>query len=242
MSKLQEFQRIRAHLKNKLELIDWQLNEVLKNHELKNSKDMIELQIERLKLLDKLRYLRPSDSEDISYRRNVLDDFPYWASEHIPENLHLLFHATTLANAERILNSGRITSGKDRWTVRTSGDNAGEISISTKNSSFISLAGHMDLVAQEYHLPAGCLFVLQVNDTTYQEAKKNFHVQNIQLKKNPEQLYAIITTPENIDRVKWWMQKNNFLPEKVYDFKGFQDKIEEDNLFFSFVNYTHQKQ
>ena len=242
MSKLQEFQRIRAHLKNKLELIDWQLNEVLKNHELKNSKDMIELQIERLKLLDKLRYLRPSDSEDISYRRNVLDDFPYWASEHIPENLHLLFHATTLANAERILNSGRITSGKDRWTVRTSGDNAGEISISTKNSSFISLAGHMDLVAQEYHLPAGCLFVLQVNDTTYQEAKKNFHVQNIQLKKNPEQLYAIITTPENIDRVKWWMQKNNFLPEKVYDFKGFQDKIEEDNLLFSFVNYTHQKQ
>ena len=242
MSILEEFQRVRAQLKNKLKLIDWQLKNVLKNRHLKNSHDMIELQIERLKLLDKLKYLRPASSEDISYRREIVEDFPCWANEHISDDSRFVFHATGIANAERILNSGRIISGKDRWTIRTSGDNSGEISISTKDSLFISLAGHMDLVVQEYYLPAGCLFVLQADKKTYQMAKDDAHIPNIQLRKNPDQLYAVVTTPENLKRVKWWMEKNNFPPQKVHDFKSFQEKIEDDNLFFYLVNHSHQKQ
>ena len=241
MSILEEFQRVRAQLKNKLKLIDWQLKNVLKNRHLKNSHDMIELQIERLKLLDKLKYLRPAFSEDISYRREIVEDFPCWAHEHIPDDLHLVFHATGIANAERILNSGRITSGKDRWTIRTSGDGAGEISISTKDSLFISLAGHMDLVGQKYYLPGGCLFVLQVDEEKYKIAKDDAHIPNVQLRKKPDQLYAIVTTPENVDRVKWWMKKNDFSPQKVCDFKSFQEKIADDNLFFYLVNHSNQK-
>ncbi len=240
MSKLKELQRIRSHLKIKLEVIDWQLENVLSDRWLKNSTDMMELQIERLKLLDKLKYLRPAESADIAYRQNVLKKFPYWADEHIPDSLHLVFHASTLANSERILNSGNITSGKDRWTIRTSGDTKGEISISTKNSLFISLAGHMDLVAQDYYLPAGCLFVLQTDASTYKTAKDDCHIPNVYLRKNPEQLYAVITTPENQDRVKWWMQRNNFNPKKVCDFNSFKEKIEENRIFYSLINNTPQ--
>lgn len=242
MSKLKEFQRIQSHLKIKLEVIDWQLENVLSDRWLRNSTDVMELQIERLQLLDKLKYLRPAESADIAYRQNVLEKLPYWADEHIPDSLHLVFHASTLANSERILNSGNITSGKDRWTIRTSGDAKGEISISTKNSLFISLAGHMDLVAQDYYLPAGCLFVLQTDTSTYKAAKDDCHIPNVYLRKNPEQLYAVITTPENQDRVKWWMQKNNFDFKKVYDFNSFKEKIEEDNLFFSLTHSSHQKE
>lgn len=241
MSKLEDFQRTRSRLKSKLELIDWQLNSILKDPQLKNSNDVIELQIERLKVMDKLRYLRPSNYQDISYRQKVLEIFPHWAAQYIPDNLNLLFHATNLANTQRILDSGRITSGKDRWTIRTSGDGKGEISISTKNSLSVSLSGHMDLIAQEYHLPAGCLFALHVSKEKYQTAQKDTHTQNIQLRQNPKQLYAIITTPENLNRVKWWVQKNGFMPSIVYDFQAFQEKIEKENLLFSWVERSYQK-
>ena len=238
---LKELQRIRSRLKIKLEVIDEQLENVLSDRWLKNSTDVVELQVERLKLLDKLKYLRPAESADIAYRQNVLENFSYWADEHIPDSFHLVFHGSTLANSERILNSGKITSGKDRWTIRTSGDENGEISISTKSSLFISLTGHMDLVAQDYYLPAGCLFVLQTDTPTYRMAKEDCHIPNVYLRKNPEQLYAVITTPENKDRVKWWMQKNNFDSKKVHDFDSFKEKIEEDQIFFSLINCASQK-
>ena len=241
MSKLTEFCKIRARLKDKLELIDWQLENVLKDQWFKNSADMIELQVKRLKLLDKLRFLRPPQSDDIAYREKVLKNFPYWADEYIPDSFHLVFHATNLANTERILNSGKITSGKDRWTIKTSGDDRGEISVSTKSSLFISLVGHMDLVAQDYYLPAGCLFVLKTDTPTYHMAKYDCRIPNVYLRQNPKQLYAVITTPENQDRVKWWMQKNNFPANNVHDFNSFKNKFEEDNLFYSLLNFTLQK-
>ena len=238
--KAKEFSKTQTRLKNKLKLINWQLDNVLQDCWLKNSTDMIELQIERLKLLDKLKYLRPAKLDDIAYRKEVLKNFPYWAVQHIPEEFRLLFHATSLANTERILSSGKITSGKDRWTIRTSGDGTGEISISTKDSLFISLAGHSDLVAQEYFLPAGCLFVLQTDKQTYLSAQKNFHIPNVYLRKNPEQLYAVITTPENLSHVKWWMQQNYFSPDKVFDFNSFKNKIEEDTLTFFLIKNCQQ--
>lgn len=245
MPQLQEFQRARTRLKNKLALIDYQLNNVLKDRQLKNSRDVIELQIERLSYLDLLRFFRPTDKQDIDYRESIFNTFPEWVKENISDETHLVFHGTTLANAERILNSGRITSGKDRWTIHTSGDNAGEFSISTKDFLEISMHHHMDLIEtyREYEpfVPAGCLFVLKINPSEYSLAKDQQRIHNLNFKKNPKQLYAVITTPENISRVKWWMQKNNFSPSKVIDFKGFQEKIINDNIFFSLTNYSYQK-
>lgn len=239
---LKKFQRIQADLKKKLSQTDQQLTTILNENQRENHCDLIELQIERLKLIDKLRYLRPMNPEDTDYRKNIFENFAYWSEDNIPENLRLVFHASTLANSERILNSGKIISGKDNWTIRTSGNNSGEISVSTKSNLFISLAGHMDLTAQEYYLPCGCLFVLQPDNQTYQIAKQKRQIPNVFLRKNPQQLYAIITTPENQNRVKWWLQKNNFSPDKCYTFESFKEKITSDKLFFSAMNYSAQKQ
>ncbi len=242
MSKLKEFQRIRSHLKIKLEVTDRKLENILSDSQLKNSTDVIELQIERLKLLDQLRYLRPKNFEDITYRQNISENFPLWASAHILDEIKLLFHGTTLANSERILASGKITSGKDRWTIHTSGDEAGEISVVTKDCLGVPLNGHADFVETykeyEWYVPAGCLFVLKSDTKTYNQAQKRGRAPNVYLRKNPEQLYAIVTTPENLDRVKWWMQKNNFDPKKVFDFNLFKEKIEEDAIFYFLINST----
>ena len=236
-----KYHQKRTNIKAKLESID----EELKNDFSDDPSILIELQVERLKLLDMLRYLRPYQAKDVAYRKTVFEKFPLWGMKNIPDNMQLAFHGTTLANTERILNSKRIISGKDRWSIHTSGDSAGEFSVSTKDFLEISMHYHMDLVETykdyEWFVPSGCLFVLQLDESEYQFAKDEQRAHNVQLGKNPEKLYAIITTPENQKKVKWWMQKNNFSPDKVFDFKGFQKKIEQDSLFFYLINGPRQK-
>ena len=240
-----KFSQKRTLIKNELESIDHFLKNILSDSQLKNSNDVIELQIKRLKLLDMLRFLRPCKTNDITYRKNVFDTFPFWGTENIPEEMRLVFHGTTLANTERILNSKRIISGKDRWSIHTSGDEAGEFSVSTKDFLEISMHYHMDLVETykdyEWFVPAGCLLVLQLDEKEFQFAKEQQRAHNIQLRRNPQQLYSVITTPENINRVKWWMQKNDFPPIKVVDFKGFKEKINQENLYFYLINHSKQK-
>ncbi len=236
-----QYHKKRTHIKKTLETID----EELKGYFSDNSSLLIELQVERLKLLDRLRYFRPYNQKDVAYRKKVLETFPPWGAENVPDNLRLVFHGTTLANTERILNSGRICSGYDRWTVHTSGDDSGEFSVSTKDFLEISMHYHMDMVETyrdyEWFVPSGCLFVLQLNESEYQFAQEQQRAHNVQLRRNPKKLYAIITTPENQKKVKWWMEKNNFPTDKVVDFAGFQKKIEQEKLFFCLMNYSKQK-
>ena len=241
---IKEYQSKRALIKIELKETDNHLKVVLNDRQLKNSTDVVELQIKRLAYLDQLRFLRPVNKSDVAYRNHIFDTFPEWAENNIPDEMRLVFHGTTLANTERILNSGRIISGKDRWSIHTSGDDSGEISVSTKDFLRISMKYHMDLIETfreyEWFIPSGTLFVLKLNEQEYQSAKSQQRTHNIYLRKNPEQLHAIITTPENKDRVKWWMQKNNFSPEKVYDFDSFKDKIDEDRIFLSLIKSQHK--
>ena len=243
---IQNYKKTKRKIILELELIDEQLKNVLSDPQLKNSKDVIELQVERLTYLDALRFLRPDNKKDKLYRTKIFETFPTWIQNHISDSDHFVFHGTTLANTERILNSGKITSGKDRWTIHTSGDDSGEISVTTHNCLETSLHYHMDLVEtyKDYELfvPSGCLFVLKTNAKDYQFAKDQQRISNVYLRKNPKQLFAIITTPENQNRVKWWMKKNNFDPKKVYDFESFKEKIEEENLFFSLSHYSRPKE
>ena len=245
MSLLKEYQTKRRAIVSELETVDARLKKVLNDSDLENSRIVVELQIERLALLDQLRFLRPSSKKDITYRQNAFQFFPAWARENIADEDCLAFHGTTLANTERILSSGRIISGKDRWSIHTSGDDAGEISVATKDFLGVSMKRHMDLIETyrdyERFVPAGCLFVLNIDQKEYQLAKDQLQIHNVQLKKNPKILHAVITTPENINRVKWWMQKNDFDPQKACDFETFRNKFEENKLFFSLLKNGHQK-
>lgn len=241
---IQDYERAKRKIILELELIDEHLKGVLDNPQLKNSRDVIELQIERLTYLDALRFLRPENKKDKLYRTKIFETFPTWIQNHVSDRDRFVFHGTTLANTERILNSGKITSGKDRWTIHTSGDDSGEISVTTHNYLETSLRYHMDLVETykdyEYCVPAGSLFVLKISKEEYQRAKDQQRIHNIYFKRNPQQLYAVITTPENLNRVKWWMQKNNFSSDKVCDFKEFQKRVKQ-NSFHLFSSEKNNK-
>lgn len=44
---------------------------------------------------------------------------------------------------------------------------------------------------------------------------------NVNFRENPNQLFGVFTTPENILRVKEWMKESGFNPEQVYTFESF---------------------
>lgn len=54
-------------------------------------------------------------------------------------------------------------------------------------------------------------------------------IKNVNFKENPDRLNAIITTPENIQKVTQWAQKSGIDTKKIVDFDGFIDKHNKQN-------------
>ena len=72
--------------------------------------------------------------------------------------------------------------------------------------------------------PCGCIFALfpkDEQDTT----SIPYSIQNVDLSKNPEQLFGIFTTPENIERIKQDMKKAGLDPNKVFTFEEFLNEV-----------------
>ena len=51
----------------------------------------------------------------------------------------------------------------------------------------------------------------------------------VDFRKNPDQLFGIFTTPENLERVKGWLQESALNPDKVYTFEGFLQFVNEQS-------------
>jgi len=66
---------------------------------------------------------------------------------------------------------------------------------------------------------------------------------NINFKENPEQLFGVFTSPENIARVQMWMEQYGFNPKQVYTFEEFLEEVkrksqEIDNNFENSIRYN----
>lgn len=82
-----------------------------------------------------------------------------------------------------------------------------------------------DIQAYQRSLPCGCVFALfpkGPEDNEFPNLMKT-----IDLSQNPEQLYGIFTTPENIDRVSTWMQEAGLDVSKIYTFESFLEQVQE---------------
>ena len=52
-------------------------------------------------------------------------------------------------------------------------------------------------------------------------------MKTVDFSQNPEQLFGIFTTPENIERVSKWMQEAGLDARKVYTFESFLEQVQE---------------
>lgn len=155
--------------------------------------------------------------------------------------MNLRFHGTSIHFAQEIIKSGGIFSSRDRLDgYISSTNNYDEISVtSLDNVDYIfksgmpydlyTSIGAMDIYSYKYlSYPAGCMFILIPRNKEESDMIKSGQMHNVDFIKNPEALYAIMTTTENIDRVQSWMKEKGLDSRKVCTMKELVKKIELD--------------
>ena len=174
-----------------------------------------------------LEFLRPENDEDNNYRKRQLNEFGEKVRNVAPDNLDLYFHGTPIYGARDILKTGEISAlvdRKGRQYASVDGVFAGQISVTDKDSIDLTLQGYSWLVAN--CLPAGCIFVLQ-QVKKLAEGACGIQIKPVNFHTNPEQLVAVITTPENIQNVSKWAKEGKINIPKICDFDGFIKDLEE---------------
>lgn len=176
----------------------------------------------------KMKFVRPSTQEDIEYRDNIYGkEFSKKLQEICPEELDLRFHGTPIYFAEQIIKSGKISSTVDRYDgYMKSTDMKGEISASNKYTISRTIDFFSNIVSYNRGMPCGCIFALLPKDE--QDATLGPDIlKSVDFRKNPEQLFGIFTTPENVERVKQWMSEVGLESDIVYTFEGFLESIKQ---------------
>jgi len=175
--------------------------------------------IEQIK--DQISFLRPSLKEDIEYRLRQYNEFSRRMRTCVPDDIPLRFHGCPIYTAKRIIESGELSSSVDRLGFETSYDTEGQISVTTKESLEVTVQGYAGLNGN-YELPAGCIFVLLPKDEFDAKSGESLLMNSLNIRKEPERLFAIITTPENYERLLEWCQNNNIEDEKIYEYDDFE--------------------
>ena len=178
---------------------------------------------------NKLQFIRPANIEDIEYRTRQYKEFSEIIEEFLPDDLPLRFHGCPIYNAKKIIESGEISASSDRVGFNTSYDVTGQISVTTKYSLPITVQSYAGLMGN-YNMPAGCIFVVLPKDDNDRESGESLLMGNVNFKEEPSRLYAIITTPENINMVSKWCKENNVDSGKVYDYDSFALLFKQKNV------------
>ncbi len=171
---------------------------------------------------DQLAFLRPRNAADVAYRLQVYDSLAALVETNVPENIPFRFHGAPIYNAKRIIESHELSSTVDRLGIESSYDVADQLSVTTPSNMATTVQGYTSLNELNYQLPAGCIFVLLPKSAEDAASGANsMLMSSVHLDKNPEQLYAVLTSPEMFDRVKDWMQTAKLGTEKVSMFLDF---------------------
>lgn len=182
---------------------------------------------------NQLEFLRPSSQEDMNYRLKQYSEFSKQVKSEVPDDLYLCFHGCPIYAAKHIIEDGEISSSVDRIGSETSYDVSDQVSVTTKNTIETTVQGYTGLTGN-YNLPAGCIFVILPKDESeIKSSETSMLIGNVSFKENPERLYAIITTPENIERVTEWVENANMDVSKIHDFEGFIQEIGKQKMQFS---------
>ena len=182
---------------------------------------------------NQLEFLRPSSQEDMNYRLKQYSEFSKQVKSVVPDDLYLCFHGCPIYAAKHIIEDGEISSSVDRIGSETSYDVSDQVSVTTKNTIETTVQGYTGLTGN-YNLPAGCIFVILPKDESeIKSSETSMLIGNVSFKENPERLYAIITTPENIERVTEWVENANMDVSKIHDFEGFIQEIGKQKMQFS---------
>lgn len=261
MENTEEYEKIKSNLLRKKSDLEDTLQRLAEKYETMEKSDVSQkekrLEIERksiarkrnalIQIEEQLELLRPANQQDKEYRSRQYYEFPSKIEKVVPDNLPLRFHGCPITAAKHILESGELSSSVDRLGYETSYDVEDQVSVTTKNTIDTTVRGYTHLNGSQC-LPAGCIFVLLPKDEEDAKAGESMLMGNVNFKSEPDRLYGIITTPENLERINTWAQEYGIdLTDKLYDFDGFtrsfekeQSMDEEDRMIGSAIEATEE--
>lgn len=181
-----------------------------------------------------LEFYRPSTPEAEEYKKNILNTYNKQICAAIPNDLHLLFHGTTIYSARDIIEAKGISSPGERGE-ESNITSDGEIWVTSKYSAggIHTSLSYAFLENSSKYMPSGCIFVLKTDKETERKAGGLLRAKSVSFEKNPEVLFSIITTPENLIMVKGWCEKSGIDANKVQDYESFLQMIQSKNQFLS---------
>lgn len=174
-----------------------------------------------------LEFLRPTSEADIAYRNKVVTELPSKIREAAPADLPLRFHGTPIYTARDVFASKGLSSSVDRLGVETSYDVSDQVSVTTPATVETTLNSYTGLTEQDCYVPAGCVFVLLPSTQIDANAGASMLMSNVDFASHPEQLFAVMTSEENIDMVQKWAQDAGIDAGKIVEFFEFADKLSE---------------
>lgn len=173
----------------------------------------------------RIEFARPRSAEDIAYRQKVMDELGRAIVAAVPSGYPLRFHGAPLYAIRDILASGGLSSSVDRLGAPTSYDVADQVSVTMPDTIDTTISGYTGLVGDEYLLPAGGIFVLLPRSQEEAEAGSSMLMNNVNFSEHPEQFVSLLTSPENLPRVREWATSAGVNPDAVCEFFDFPDQL-----------------
>ena len=180
-------------------------------------------------LSEELSFTRPDTPADKEERKRTLKTYADTIRNTVTDEHPLWFHGIRhIASLEKILTSGYL--GYLEEEESRSLTSPGTVDVTSKYSVDTTIENFCGLSSN--YLPAGCIFVLtpkNADETRLTQASDSEqNIKTVYFAKNPDRLYAIVSTTENIDYITGLAEKYGLSKEKIHSFDSFIEKYKED--------------
>lgn len=182
---------------------------------------------------DSIEFMRPNDAKDSQARLEIFDKFPKIVKNTFPDGFPIVFHGTkNIGTVREILRTGGLLTPEQRNVSMTSF--ACVIDVTYKDNITVTC----DFADSGYNtfMPYGAIFAFKPAEheienviSTGNSTEVAEGVDGVSFVDEPDRLFGIITTPENIDRVREWCKQNSIDPNKVFTHSAFIEKYKELN-------------
>lgn len=182
-----------------------------------------------------IEFMRIAPESDKQERLYIKEHYAKIIKNSIADDFPIVFHGTgNIGVVREIIQSGGLFTPKQRGESPRSYATKIDVTTKTDISTSINYADSC-----EPFMPYGAIFAFCPQK---HEIQKVLHTQkhglgmvvggvdSVNFKTQPERLYGIITTTENIERVKTWCAQNQINPNKVFTHQQFANKIKQLSL------------
>lgn len=199
------------------------------------AKNELDIEIYAQQIVDAKRTLRIQEEqvefariptvEDVDYRAKIIEWFPEKVREVVPDDLPLVFHGTSNIGAVRqIIRTNGLLTPEQRGESMTSF--ATGIDVGAKTN--IRVPCEFAEPHSRYWMPYSAIFAFLPRTEEVDEVNRTGNstevfggFNGVDFVQEPERLFGIITSPENIDRVQAWCEEYGLDVSKVMTHNDF---------------------